>query len=263
MFTNINNIATRLENNQAVALVDIQRTMASAGDVASKLPLGDREPSVTFVFPTILTPGSQGVVSVHVIGTRIANADPRIAGQIQLRKYSDNEIGFDVDRKHMKSSADKVERTSFSLVYDVSKSVWYNPFTWWSVEGRTRDIDLTMLPEVPGSVSLKKTVRIDDWETKEDGPITVGGLGRTIRIIRAIVLHRWRSRKAGSSTRSLKKRSASMITAVMEMAEARALVMIRIVLQILMQHSIFSMVTRPTGGDITMTRIRIVAYGSP
>ena len=178
LFTNINNIATRLENDQSVAIIDIQRTMVSAGDVASKLPLGDREPSVTFIFPTILTPGPKGTVSVHVIGARIANANPRIAEGIQVKKYSDNEIGFDVDRKAIKAGTDKVERTSFQLAYDLSKSVWYNPFTWWSVEERTRDIDLTMLPEVPGSVSLKKTVHVDDWETMEDGPHIVGGRGR-------------------------------------------------------------------------------------
>jgi hypothetical protein len=151
--------------------------MVSAGEVASKLPLGDREPSVTFVFPTILTPGSQGMVSVHVIGTRIANANPRIV-DVEVKKFSDNEIGFDVDRKTLKSGREKIEKTTFKLSYDVRKSVWYNPFSWWSVEERTRDIDLTMLPEVPGSVNLTKTVRIDDWEKMEDGPHIVGGRGK-------------------------------------------------------------------------------------
>ena len=178
LFTNINNIATRLESDQAVTFVDIQRTIISAGDVVGRLPFANREPSVIFAFPTVLTPGYQGAVSVHVIGPQIANANPRIAGGLQVKKYSDNEIGFDVDAQNIKSDAGKVDKTSFKLEYDVSKSAWYNPFTWWSVEKRARDIDLTMLPKIPGSVSLTKTVRVDNWETMEDGPHIVGGRGR-------------------------------------------------------------------------------------
>ena len=40
-----------------------------------------------------------------------------------------------------------------------------------------RDINLTVLPSTPGSVTLVQTIRVDEWEPKQVGPITVGGVG--------------------------------------------------------------------------------------
>lgn len=177
-FTNINNIATRLQAGQAVAVVDIQRAMAGAAGIVSALPLTNQEPGVSFVFPTILTPGTEGTASVHLIGAKIADANPKISGEVPIKKYTDHEVGFDISRDSLKFEDGHVGKATFKLSYDVSKSRWYNPFSWWSVEERTRDVELTLLPRIPGSVELKKIVRSDSWETTVDGPHIVGGVGQ-------------------------------------------------------------------------------------
>jgi hypothetical protein len=66
----------------------------------------------------------------------------------------------------------------FALAYDVSRSHWYNPFSWGSSETKERTIELKLLPSVPGYVTLTQTIREEDWETKEFGPYMVGGVGQ-------------------------------------------------------------------------------------
>lgn len=181
MFTEINNVASRIEHGEAVSFVDLQQTMATAAGVIDRAPWTSKEPAVWFSWPTIVVPGSDGAVTVHVLGPRIANANPRVisfgSSSVPVKKTSDNQIVFELSRSSMAAAEAKAKSYDFKLSYDVSKSVWYNPFSWWSKEVRERDIDLTVLPSTPGWVTLVQTIRVDEWEHQQIGPILVGGVG--------------------------------------------------------------------------------------
>lgn len=180
MFTNINNVASHIEHGEAVSFIDLQQAMATAGSVIDRLPATSKEPAVSFYWPTFIVPGSDGTVTVRVLGAQISNANPRVSAgssSIPLKKLSDNQIAFNLGRSSMAAAELKVKDYDFKLDYDVSKSVWYNPFSWWSTEVRDRDINLTVLPSTPGSITLTQTIRVDDWEYRQIGPITVGGVG--------------------------------------------------------------------------------------
>jgi hypothetical protein len=180
LFTDINNVSTRIENDEAVAFVDFQRTLAAAGGVLEKLPFSSKKPLVAFYWPTILIPSTERTVNVRVIGTGIANANPHVSGNgkaIEVKKYTDNDIGFSLERGQLNISEREPKTFSFKLNYEAERPVWYNPVSWWpSVKERT--IELSMLPSVPGTVSLTQTVRKLNLETKEIGPFTVGGVGQ-------------------------------------------------------------------------------------
>lgn len=183
-FTNINNIAVRLEKSEAVAYVDIQRTMAAAGGVIDRLPMASREPQVTFYWPAVLTPNNGQTVSVRIIGTGIANANPRIVdpkGDIKIKKFGDNDIGFEVSRSMLSVSENQAKTTDFTLEYDYLKSGSLNPLSREEKITRDRTIEIRTLPTIPGVVTFTQTVRDEDWERKTIGPITVGGRGKDNR----------------------------------------------------------------------------------
>lgn len=183
VFTNINNVATRLEKGEAVAFIDLQRTMATMATVASQLPLASKEPQVLFYWPSILVPSdSTGVnpVNVRILGTRIADANPQLSigdKPIELKRYSDNEIGFYIAPSMLEKAKASPKTTSFKLKYASQFSVWYKPASWHP-DVKQRDIDLTMLPSVPGSVTLTQTATQTQWETSSLGPYHVSGKGQ-------------------------------------------------------------------------------------
>ena len=120
-----------------MSFVDLQQAMATAGGVIDRLPATSKEPVVSFSWPTIIAPGSDGAVTVHVIGTRISNANPRVSSgssSIPVKKRSDNQITFDLARSSLVAAKSKAKDYNFKLSYDVSKSVWYNPLSWWATE---------------------------------------------------------------------------------------------------------------------------------
>jgi hypothetical protein len=181
LFTELNNIATRIERGEAVTFVDLQRTMATAGSTLSRIPGASKEPTVSFYWPTIVLPSGESKINISIIGSHIANGKPTVSfggKPVEVKKRSDNEIGFDLDRKDL--SSDKAETRSSTLLfrYEVSTARWYNPFSWWSAETRERNIELKMLPGVPGNVTVIPTVRQESWETQVVGPQLVGGVGK-------------------------------------------------------------------------------------
>lgn len=183
LFTNINNVATRLERGEAVAFIDIQRTMASIGSTLGQLPFSSTEPQVLFYWPSILVPtDSTGVntVNIRILGARITNANPQLSfggKPIELKKYSDNEIGFDIAPSVLDKAKTSPKITNFKLKYDAQFSVWYKPASWHP-DSKQRDIDLTMLPSVPGTVTLTQTATQTHLETQSLGPYLVNGRGQ-------------------------------------------------------------------------------------
>lgn len=182
LITDINNVATRIEKGEAVAFVDIQRTMATAGDILGKrIPGSSDEPLVSFYWPAVTVPVGTSTITMRVIGSLIAESNPKItlAGKsIPLRKVSDNEVRFDVDRKSLLVDENDPKMTTFLLTYEVSTSHWYNPLSWWSKEVRERSLDLRVLPKIPGYATVVPSVRETVWETRVDGPHIVGGRGK-------------------------------------------------------------------------------------
>lgn len=188
LFTELQNTATRLEKAEAVTFIDLQRTLTNAAAaLEGAIPGGSTEPQVFFYWPAVALPKGQGSINVRIIGTHIANASPTVAigdQAVQVKKYTDNEIGFDLDRSALKSSANQVEATVFPMKYQVSASRWYNPFSWWSEETRQRDLEIRTLPTNPGSANVTFKVKENGWEYANllpDGPrnwVIVGGRGK-------------------------------------------------------------------------------------
>jgi len=179
LFTSMNNIATRIEKGEAVAFVDIQRTMVNAGAMLEKLPLADRQTSLVFYWPTVFVPREGRTVGVRAIGVRIGDANPRLklgGKSIEVKKYGENEIGFEVERALLAVSKGEVAKTSLVLTYEGSPFAWTSPKTWFSDKERT--IELSVLPRVAGTASLVQTVRREDWVSQEFGPFVVGGVGK-------------------------------------------------------------------------------------
>jgi hypothetical protein len=188
LFTELQNTATRLEKAEAVTFIDLQRTLTNAAAaLEGSIPGGSTEPQVFFYWPAVALPKGEGLINVRIIGTHIANAGPTVTirGQaVEVKKYTDNEVGFDLDRAALKSSENKVEPTVFPMTYNVSASRWYNPFSWWSEDKRQRDIEIRTLPTNPGSANVTFKVKEDGWEYANllpDGErksVVVGGRGK-------------------------------------------------------------------------------------
>jgi|APCry1669192522_1035417.scaffolds.fasta_scaffold03266_3 hypothetical protein len=181
MFRQLNAAATRLEKGEAVGFIDLQRAMATAGDVLSRIPGGDGTPQVAFSWPTILLPTGESTITFHVVGTRIAESKPEVtlSGEsIAVKRVGDNEISFDVARSKMPVDEKQRTQSTFSLDYKNSTSHWYNPFSWGSSETRHRDLVVSMLPKVAGTVVATPTITIKAWDYMRDGPHLVGGRGK-------------------------------------------------------------------------------------
>ena len=181
MFREMNATAERLQRGEAVTFVDMQHVMATAGQVLSRPVGGNRDPSVGFVWPTIALPSGESEITIHAVGTYIADADPKVTlngAPFAVKKLSDNEISFDVKRNSLAKKEREKAKTVFSLAYRVSMSHWYDPFSWGRSEKRTRDIEVTMLPEIPGTLSVTPHLAVDTWETKVEGPLPSGGHGK-------------------------------------------------------------------------------------
>jgi hypothetical protein len=181
LFAELNTIATRLEKGEAVTFVDMQRAMATAGDVLANAPGSSGEPTVSFYWPTIALPIGETDITIRVIGTRIADANPTISladKMLKVKKLTTNEISFDVKRDALAKKDTERAKTTFTLDYRVSMSHWYNPFSWWRTEPRRRDLEVTMMPVVPGTLSVKPHIALDSWETKVEANIPTGGHGK-------------------------------------------------------------------------------------
>jgi hypothetical protein len=181
LFRELNDTATRLENGEAVTFIDLQRSMATAGSVIAAFPGASKEPQVAFYWPTIILPTGEPKLGLHIIGSRLADANPTVSfagGKIPVKKLSDNEIGFDVDRNSLPRDDKNNTKSVFRVEYRVSTSHWYNPFSWWSTEPRERDIEVTMLPNVPGTAVVTPHLVLETWEKTTDGPILIGGVGK-------------------------------------------------------------------------------------
>lgn len=181
MFTGFNNFASRIERGEAVSFIDLQQVMVTAGGVIDRLPGTSKEPAVSFHWPTIIIPGPIGTITIRVLGTKISNANPRVStgsSLVSVKKADDNQVSFDVVRSSLVASESTEKNYDFRLKYDVSKSVWFNPISWWSSETRERDVSLTVLPSVPGTVALIQTIREESWDYQRIGPLTVGGVGK-------------------------------------------------------------------------------------
>jgi hypothetical protein len=168
LFTELQNTATRLEKAEAVTFIDLQRTLANAGaSLGGAIPGGSDQPQFFFYWPSVALPKGEKSINVRVVGTNIANGDPTVTvggRTLPVKKYSDNEVGFDLDRSNLKVGANEVEPTVFPFRYQVGASTWYNPLSWWSKETRHRDLEIRTLPANPGSATVTFQVREDGWE---------------------------------------------------------------------------------------------------
>lgn len=132
-FRELNDTSIRLAHGEAVTFIDLQRSMATAGDVLAALPGVSEEPQVIFYWPTIVLPTGEPEINIHVIGSRIADANPTISFEdktVPVKNLTDNEIGFDVHRESLRKDDKETKKSLFSLTYRVSASHWYNPFSW-------------------------------------------------------------------------------------------------------------------------------------
>ncbi|WP_156439831.1 hypothetical protein [Bradyrhizobium valentinum] len=191
MFTEINNVATRIEKGAAITFVDLQRTMATAGDTIARVPGASKDPAVSFTRPTIILPSGEPTINIHIIGSRLANAKPTVSfgdKPLQVKKISDNEISFDVDRQSLNGDKGETKSSLFLLRYEVDKAKWYNPFSWGSTETRERNVEVKKLPGTPGNVTVIPTVREETWETRVDGPKVVGGRGKDAPFIASVTI---------------------------------------------------------------------------
>lgn len=121
IFRQMDNTATRIEKGEAVAFIDLQRASASASSLLTRIPAANREPQVTFSWPSIVTPVGETSVNVRIIGSSIANANPTVTAQdgktIEVKKYSDNEIGFDIARADLQVNDAEPTDNYFKLKY--------------------------------------------------------------------------------------------------------------------------------------------------
>ena len=149
-FREVNGIAVRLQNGEAVTFIDMQRTMATAGGVMAKFPGASSKPEVTFSWPSVVLPTGEPIITIRVAGANIANADPTVTRDSQIfavRKPSDNEISFEVDQTSLSAKKQESVKVRYQLSFCVSHAHWWNPFSWWSGEQRTRDIELSMFAD--------------------------------------------------------------------------------------------------------------------
>lgn len=181
VFNELNNTAIRIERGEAVAFIDIQKSLANAGSALSVIPGAFREPQVTFYWPTVILPSGEASIAIKVVGFRLADAEPRArkdGTELPVKRSSDNEILIVMDRATLPFDEQEARSVTVSLDYQLGTFRWYSPLTWFSDDTRTRDLELRLLPKVPGSVSIRPTITTETWETKVTGPETVGGRGR-------------------------------------------------------------------------------------
>jgi len=122
LFNELDATAQRIQQGRSVAFIDIQRTLATAGSLIARLPFATSEPSVIFYWPAIVTPSGGQKIDVRIVGPELANSNPIIFdgdNVIQLKKLSDTEIGFDVERSSLKGRHREIETTTFLLRYEV------------------------------------------------------------------------------------------------------------------------------------------------
>ncbi|MBY5439340.1 hypothetical protein [Rhizobium leguminosarum] len=183
IFRQMDNTATRIEKGEAVAFIDLQRISASASSLVSRIPGASGEPQVTFSWPSIATPIGEPIVNVRILGGRIATANPSITSPdgkvIEVKKYSDDEIGFDLSRTDLHIEDSKPADNYFKLRYSFLDSHWYNPLSWVMTKKRDRDIKIKMLPKTAGSGTATWHTKKEWWEPKLlPDRVTLGGVGK-------------------------------------------------------------------------------------
>jgi hypothetical protein len=172
VFQEMDNTATRIEKGEAVTFVDLQTTTTNLASALERVPFASREPQFTFYRPTVVIPEGTDTFDVQVIGSGIAKANPQVKGadgSVEVQKTSDNSITFTVARKDVEKHVD-AKALKYKVTYDIDRSKWYNPFSWFGMDTAERDVVIAILPVSPGTVNIDAIVKKVTWETKTYGP---------------------------------------------------------------------------------------------
>ncbi|MER9963204.1 hypothetical protein NKJ72_19960 [Mesorhizobium sp. M0045] len=172
VFQEFENTATRIEKGEAVTFVDLQSATASLARALEKIPFSSREPQFTFYRPSVALPVGTDTLVVQVIGSGIAKANPKVIGpngSVEFQKPSDNSITFLVARAEVAKQAD-TKALKYKVTYDIDRSRWNNPVSWFRSESAERDVVIAVLPTIPGTVNIDPIVKEVTWETDTYGP---------------------------------------------------------------------------------------------
>lgn len=173
VFQEMENTATRIEKGEAVTFVDLQTTTTNLASALERIPFASREPQFTFYRPTVVIPEGTDKFDVQVIGSGIAKSNPHVMGAngpIEVQKRSDNSIFFTVLRKDVAKQVDPKTLT-YKVTYDIDRSNWYNPFSWFGMSTAERDVVISILPTSPGTVNIDAIVKKVSWEKDTYGPV--------------------------------------------------------------------------------------------
>ncbi|MGO6812197.1 hypothetical protein ACCS61_32380 [Rhizobium ruizarguesonis] len=180
VFQEMENTAGRIEKGEAVTFVDLQTATANLASALEKIPFSSREPQFMFYRPTVALPVGTETLDVQVIGSGIAKANPKVTGTdgpVEVQKTTDNSITFGIARSDVAKQV-SAKTLKYKVTYDIDRSSWYNPLSWFRTDTAERDVVITVLPAIPGSVNIDAVTKNIVWEKQTYGPVYFKQRGR-------------------------------------------------------------------------------------
>ena len=186
IFNEMDRTFTRFEADETIVMHDAQRLSANWIGFVKGLPFTNHNPEVFIYYPRVITPpppppGGGGIVPIHIIGPKLASADPSLShsatGAVQLDRSAESELIANVNRSNLTFNDSASNLTSFKLSFHTAGFTWYNPFSWFRRNPTERDLTVWLLPNTSAQYSIQQTVELSHTEN-DSFPLTLSPHGR-------------------------------------------------------------------------------------